>query len=281
MKQLKITDAITPRNDTLNRYMTDITHAGDLLTPDQEAELARKAQSGDKQARSRLITSNTRFVISVAKKYRHCGVPMEDLISAGNEGLIKAVDRFDQSRGFKFISYGVWWIRQPIYQYIHEHARIIKIPANIEAGKIKARAYADKHFVRSGEHLDVSEVASELGLRGSKYMNDGFGWSNSLSDQVSDHEGLTFEEVIADDSLKIQEELVDKSVRIAAYIRSALGNRNAEIILMTFGIGYASPLSRSEISERMDLCPERIRQLVEKSIQKLRRMANIKLLLEV
>lgn len=246
-----------------------------VLKPEEEAELARKARAGDRQARERLITSNTRFVISVAKQYQSYGIPLEDLISAGNEGLIIAVDRFDESRGFKFISYGVWWIRQSIYQYLYSHSRIVKIPQNIEQSIIKARNFIEHRYTQTGERISLQDAIEEMGLRGGKYISEGIGRGESLSKPINCiDDNLTFEDVLQDDSLP-PDCPKEENDRLVMFVKRVLSERDAEIVLMHFGIGYPQSFCTYDIGKKTGLSGERIRQIIQNAITRLRKRAEI------
>ncbi len=271
---MRITKTITNRESiSIDKYLQEIGKY-ELLTPEEEIELARRAKQGDEKALERLIQANLRFVVSVAKQYQNQGLPLGDLINEGNLGLIKAAKRFDETRGFKFISYAVWWIRQSILQALAEQSRIVRLPLN-RVGALnkigKKLSQLEQEFEREpsanelAEELDMSvyEVADTLKISGKHISMDApfvQGEDNKLldimpneNDPMPDH-GLMYESLKKD----IEEAL------------NTLDPREREVVKLYFGIGYDHPLTLEEIGEKFKLTRERVRQIKEKAIRKLR-----------
>ncbi|CUS77820.1 RNA polymerase primary sigma factor [Candidatus Kryptobacter tengchongensis] len=271
---VRITKTITNRESiSIDKYLQEIGKY-ELLTPEEEIELARRAKQGDEKALERLIQANLRFVVSVAKQYQNQGLPLGDLINEGNLGLIKAAKRFDETRGFKFISYAVWWIRQSILQALAEQSRIVRLPLN-RVGALnkigKKLSQLEQEFEREpsanelAEELDMSvyEVADTLKISGKHISMDApfvQGEDNKLldimpneNDPMPDH-GLMYESLKKD----IEEAL------------NTLDPREREVVKLYFGIGYDHPLTLEEIGEKFKLTRERVRQIKEKAIRKLR-----------
>ncbi|MEN3038308.1 MAG: RNA polymerase sigma factor RpoD/SigA [Candidatus Kryptonium sp.] len=279
---VRITKTITNRESiSIDKYLQEIGKY-ELLTPEEEIELARKAKQGDEKALEKLIQANLRFVVSVAKQYQNQGLPLGDLINEGNLGLIKAAKRFDETRGFKFISYAVWWIRQSILQALAEQSRIVRLPLN-RVGALnkigKKLSQLEQEFEREpsaneiAEELDMSvyEVADTLKISGRHISMDApfvQGEDNKLldimpneNDPMPDH-GLMYESLKKD----IEEAL------------STLDPREREVVKLYFGIGYDHPLTLEEIGEKFKLTRERVRQIKEKAIRKLRHHSRSKVL---
>lgn len=275
MRQLKITKSITNReSQSLEKYLQEIGKV-DLLSVDDEVSLAKKIRAGDKQALETLTKANLRFVVSVAKQYQNQGLSLSDLINEGNLGLIKAAQRFDETRGFKFISYAVWWIRQSILQSLAEQSRIVRLPLN-KVGSLnkinKAFSALEQEFEREpsidelAQELDLesSEIETTLGV-GAKHvsMDAPFqeGESNSLLDVLTDPNGNLIEgklHYIA--SLKKE---IERSL-------STLTERQREVIILYFGIGLDHHFSLEDIGEKFELTRERVRQIKDKAINRLR-----------
>jgi RNA polymerase primary sigma factor len=276
MRQLKITQSITNRREshTLEKYFTEVSNVP-MITPDEEVELAKRIREGDELALEKLVKANLRFVVSVAKQYQNRSLPLNDLINEGNLGLIKAAKKFDETKGFKFISYAVWWIRQSIMQALAEQSRIVRLPMN-KSGAINQirRAYAEleQQFEREpteeelAEILDMkpNEVRSTLGAEVKQMSMDapfGEDESGSLLDVLeNDTTGPTDGELVFNDSLKVE------TLRAL----STLTAREREVIMMSFGIGHDNPYTLEEIGDAMGLTRERVRQIREKALQKLR-----------
>ena len=282
MRQLKITKSITNReSQSLEKYLQEIGKV-DLITPEQEEELARRIREGDQAALERMTKANLRFVVSVAKQYQNQGLTLSDLINEGNLGLIKAAKRFDETRGFKFISYAVWWIRQSILQALAEHSRIVRLPLN-RVGSLnkisKAFSQLEQEFERDpsveelAALLDISsdEVENTLNISGRHVsMHAPFvqGEENTLLDVLVNEDAE-----IADEGL-MHESLANEIERSLA----TLTDRQREVVKLYFGIGVDHGLSLEDIGERFDLTRERVRQIKDKALKRLRHTSRSKML---
>ena len=286
MRQLKIAKQVTNRETaSLDKYLQEIGRV-DLITADEEVELARKIRAGDRVALERLTKANLRFVVSVSKQYQNQGLALPDLINEGNLGLIKAAERFDETRGFKFISYAVWWIRQSILQALAEQARIVRLPLN-KIGNINKinRAFSEleQKFERqpSAEELaeflscSTEEIQQSLAQNGRHVSMDA-----PLVE--SDESSSNMYDVLMGDSLPSPENnLVLESLRCD--IRRSLTTltpRESEVISMFFGLEGKAPLSLEEIGDRFELTRERVRQIKEKAIRRLKHISKNKSLQE-
>jgi RNA polymerase primary sigma factor len=283
MRQLKITKSITNReSQSLEKYLQEIGKV-DLLTPEEEVELAKKIKQGDQAALERLTKANLRFVVSVAKQYQNQGLSLSDLINEGNLGLIKAAQRFDETRGFKFISYAVWWIRQSILQALAEQSRIVRLPLN-KVGSLnkinKAFSELEQEFERepSPEELAIlleittEEVETTLGVAARHVSMDApfvEGEDNSLLDVL---ENTTTPGT--DTALEYNESLSKEIERSLG----TLTERQCDVIKLYFGIGCEHPMSLEDIGDRFGLTRERVRQIKDKAINKLRTTSKSKLL---
>jgi len=281
MRQLKITKSITNReSQSLERYLQEIGKV-ELLAPEEEVALAARIKQGDLKALERLTKANLRFVVSVAKQYQNQGLTLPDLINEGNLGLIKAAQRFDETRGFKFISYAVWWIRQSILQALAEHSRIVRLPLNkVGLTNRISRAYQllEQQFEReptAEELADVLEVTAEevsttLMMSTRHVSVDGpllDGEENTLIDiLVNDNADSTDERLVYDESLKMEIKTTLKT----------LTERQKNVICYFYGIGVDHPLSLEDIGERYSLTRERVRQIKDKAITKLRTTSRCK-----
>ena len=281
MRQLKITQSITNReSQSLDKYLHEIGKV-DLITAEEEVILARKIREGDQAALERLTKTNLRFVVSVAKQYQNQGLTLGDLINEGNLGLIKAAKRFDETKGFKFISYAVWWIRQSILQAIAEQSRIVRLPLN-QVGSLskisKAFSKLEQEFERepSPEELaeiletTVEKISDTLSNSGRHVSMDApfvQGEENTLLDVLENHEPNT-------DSNLINESLSEEIRRSL----STLTEREREIIVLFFGLSTNHPLSLEEIGEKFNLTRERVRQIKDKALQRLRHTSRSKIL---
>ncbi|MCQ2294526.1 MAG: RNA polymerase sigma factor RpoD/SigA [Bacteroidales bacterium] len=274
MRQLKITHSITNRDiKSLDKYLQDIC-SEELLTPEEEVELAQRIKNGDQEALDRLTKANLRFVVSVAKQYQNQGLSLPDLINEGNVGLIKAAKRFDETRGFKFISYAVWWIRQSILQAIAENSRIVRLPSN----QLGALNKLKKEISRLEQELERppsdEELADMLGIPEDKIKSI-LGISGrhiSIDAPLIADEDVNFVDVLPNedtpptDSALMRESL---SLEIERSL-STLTEYEREVIKMYFGIGLPHPLSLDEIAMKFGLTRERVRQIKEKGIKRLR-----------
>jgi RNA polymerase primary sigma factor len=271
---VKITKQFTQReSQSLDKYFHDIGKVT-LLTPEQEIELAIKIRLGDAEALEKLTKANLRFVVSVAKQYQNQGLSLGDLINEGNLGLIKAARRFDETRGFKFISYAVWWIRQSIMQALAEQSRIVRLPLN-RVGALnrigKAYSNLEQEFERepSPEELaeelemNVNDVSEAITLS-AKHVSMDAPFSQSEDNSLLDV--LENEELPAPDNILMSESLKEEVERAL----SKLAVREAEVIKLYFGLDADEPLTLEEIGEKFNLTRERVRQIKEKAIRRLR-----------
>ncbi len=275
MRQLKITKSITNReSQSLEKYLQEIGKV-ELISPEEEVKLAIRIKQGDQKALDKLTKANLRFVVSVAKQYQNQGLSLPDLINEGNLGLIKAAQRFDETRGFKFISYAVWWIRQSILQALAEQSRIVRLPLN-KVGLTnriqKAYSHLEQEFERepSAEELaellelDIEEVSSTLGIAARHVSMDtplSEGEENTLIDVLENPNAeLANANIEHKESLKQE---IDRSLR-------TLTERQKEVICFFFGIGVDHPMSLEDIGEKFNLTRERVRQIKDKAITKLR-----------
>ncbi|MDG2370839.1 MAG: RNA polymerase sigma factor RpoD/SigA [Flavobacteriales bacterium] len=282
MRQLKITKSITNReSQSLDKYLQEIGKE-DLITAEQEVELAQRIKQGDQVALEKLTKANLRFVVSVAKQYQNQGLTLPDLINEGNLGLIKAAQRFDETRGFKFISYAVWWIRQSILQALAEQSRIVRLPLN-QVGSInkinKAFSKLEQEFERPPSS---DELAKALDLPEEK-VNDSLKVSGrhiSVDAPFVDGEDNSLLDVMVNnDSPKADRELMMESLqREIGRSLSTLTERERDVIQLFFGIGLQHGLTLEEIGAKFDLTRERVRQIKEKAIRRLRHTSRSKLL---
>jgi RNA polymerase primary sigma factor len=282
MRQLKITKQVTNRDTlSLDKYLHEIGKV-ELLSAEKEVELAKRIKKGDRKALETLIKANLRFVVSVSKQYQNQGLSLPDLINEGNLGLIKAAERFDETRGFKFISYAVWWIRQSILQALAEQARIVRLPLN-KIGSInkinKAFSKLEQEFQREPT---VEEVA-ELMEAKPELVEDSMNFSSihvSMDAPLRDEEGNNMYDVMLnDDSPKPDEGLMNGSLRqeIERSL-STLGDREAEILRFYFGLKGYQAHTLEEIGDEFGLTRERVRQIKEKAIKKLKNQYRNRLL---
>ncbi|AOW21634.1 sigma-70 family RNA polymerase sigma factor [Urechidicola croceus] len=282
MRQLKITKQVTNRETaSLDKYLQEIGKV-DLITADQEVELAQRIKAGDQVALEKLTKANLRFVVSVAKQYQNQGLTLPDLINEGNLGLIKAAKRFDETRGFKFISYAVWWIRQSILQALAEQSRIVRLPLN-KIGSInkinKMYAFLEQENERppSAEEIakkldmTISDVKESMKNSGRHVSMDApliEGEDSNLYDVLNTGDSPNPDRVLMHDSLKIE------------IIRAleTLTPREADVVQLYFGLGDAHPMTLEEIGETFDLTRERVRQIKEKAIRRLKHTSRSKIL---
>ena len=268
-------------NQSLEKYLQEIGEM-ELLDPEEEIRLARKIRLGDRMALEKLTKANLRFVVSVAKQYQNQGLLLGDLINEGNLGLIKAAKRFDETRGFKFISYAVWWIRQSILQALAEQSRVVRLPLN-RVGALnkigKAYSNLEQEFEREpspeeiAEQLDMStfEVTDTMKMSGRHLSMDApfnQGEDNRLLDVISDDNQPSPDYTLMDESLKIE---IERALR-------TLSEREAEVVKLYFGLNREHPLTLEEIGELFSLTRERVRQIKEKAIRRLRHASRSKVL---
>ena len=281
MRQLKITKSITNRESaSLEKYLQEIGHE-ELLTTDQEVELAQKIRKGDKKALERLCKANLRFVVSVAKQYQNQGLSLPDLINEGNLGLIKAAEKFDDTRGFKFISYAVWWIRQSILQAIAEQSRLVRLPLNQVGSVSKIMREAYKFEQEHERKPSINEMAERIDMPEDKIADA----MNANNYEVSvdapfanGEEGSMVDSMTSPDSPSTDKELVMESLRTeVTRMIKLLGEREQKVIKAFFGIGEPE-LTLDEIGEKYNLTRERVRQIKEKAIRRIRHNTKNKLL---
>jgi RNA polymerase primary sigma factor len=283
MRQLKISKSITNReSQSLEKYLQEIGKV-ELITPEEEVQLAVLIKQGDQEALDRLTKANLRFVVSVAKQYQNQGLTLPDLINEGNLGLIKAAQRFDETRGFKFISYGVWWIRQSILQALAEQSRIVRLPLNkVGLTNRISRAFSqlEQEYEREPTveelafflEIDTEEVSATLGVSTRHLSMDSplsEGEEGTLIDVLENPNAETTDRQIAfKDSLKIE---IDRSL-------STLTERQKDVIRYFFGLGIDHPFSLEDIGRHFNLTRERVRQIKDKALTKLRVNSRSKLL---
>jgi RNA polymerase primary sigma factor len=273
MRQLKITKQVTNRDTpSLDKYLQEIGKV-DLITPEEEVNLARRIRAGDPEALSKLVKANLRFVVSVAKQYQNQGMTLPDLINEGNLGLIKAAQRFDETRGFKFISYAVWWIRQAILQALAEQARIVRLPVN-KIGSINRinRAFSrlEQEYERepsSQEIADMLEMAPEE-VKESLKTN---GRTVSMDAPISSEEENSMYDVIQNtDAPSPDKNLINESLSYEIErALSTLSPRESKVLKLYFGINMKHPFTLEEIGEELKLTRERVRQIKEKAIKRI------------
>jgi RNA polymerase primary sigma factor len=283
MRQLKISKSITNReSQSIEKYLQEIGKE-DLLTPEEEVELARRIRAGDQTALEKLTRANLRFVVSVAKQYQNNSLSLNDLINEGNLGLVKAAQKFDETRGFKFISYAVWWIRQSIIQALAEHSRLVRLPLNKVGSLTKInKAFSDLEQKYQREptaeelaellEIPVEEVEATLGISARHVSMDApftEGESNALIDVLDNPNAEK-----TDIALEYRESLQMETDRILA----TLTDREKEVIKLFFGIGVEHPMTLEDIGESLGITRERIRQIKDKAITKLRTQSRSKAL---
>ena len=281
MRQLKITKSITNRESaSLDKYLQEIGRE-ELVTPDEEVELAQRIRKGDQEALEKLTRANLRFVVSVAKQYQNQGLSLPDLINEGNLGLIKAAEKFDETRGFKFISYAVWWIRQSILQALAEQSRIVRLPLN-QVGSLnkinKALGKFEQEYERQPSNEELAEMIdipkdkiSDTLRVGSRHVSVDApfveGEDNSLLDVLPNDDSPSADRTLVNESLNTE---IERAL-------STLTDREREIITSFFGIG-CQEMTLEEIGERFGLTRERVRQIKEKAIRRLKSPSRSKLL---
>ena len=281
MRQLKITKSMTNREDaSLDKYLQEIGHE-ELLTAEEEVELSQRIRKGDREALERLTKANLRFVVSVAKQYQNQGMSLSDLINEGNMGLIKAAERFDETRGFKFISYAVWWIRQSILQAIAEQSRIVKVPLNQVGAYNKINKVLNQFEQENERRPNVNEIADQIDLPEEKIevaMKQG-GRHVSVDAPFHDDESSSLLDVLPNnDSPEADNELLRESLRKEiANALQVLSERERNIIEAFYGINQPE-ITLEEIGNKYGLTRERVRQIKEKAIRKLRKNTKNKVL---
>jgi len=282
MRQLKITKQVTNRDTpSLDKYLQEIGRV-DLISPEEEVILARKIKAGDSDALGKLVKANLRFVVSVAKQYQNQGMGLPDLINEGNLGLMKAAQRFDETRGFKFISYAVWWIRQAILQSLAEQARIVRLPVN-KIGSINRinRAFArlEQEFEREPSSQEIADMLEMIpdDVKESLKTN---GRTISMDAPISSEEENTMYDVMQNpDTPSPDKNLIKES--LAWEIERALTSlslREAKVLKLYFGLGMKHPFTLEEIGEELNLTRERVRQIKEKAIKRIQFTTRCKIL---
>ena len=281
MRQLKISKSFTNRESaSLDKYLQEIGHE-ELLSVEEEVELAQKIKKGDRRALERLTRANLRFVVSVAKQYQNQGLSLPDLINEGNVGLIKAAEKFDETRGFKFISYAVWWIRQSILQAIAEQSRIVRLPLNQVGSVNKINRELNKFEQEHERRPSVDEIADRIDLPEDKIeeamkannrhvsMDAPFvdGEDNSLLDVLADNNMPMADKALVQESLRKE---IDRAIEL-------LNDREQKVVRAFFGIG-SPEMTLEEIGDKYNLTRERVRQIKEKAIRRLRHNTKNKLL---
>ena len=281
MRQLKITQSITNRaSAALDKYLVEIGRE-ELITTDDEVELAQRIHKGDKRALDKLVRANLRFVVSVAKQYQNQGLSLNDLINEGNLGLIKAARKFDETRGFKFISYAVWWIRQSILQAISEQSRIVRMPLNqvgFQSKLSKVRTSFEQKYERQAS---VEELAEEMGTDKGK-IADALGANGkkiSVDAPLQNDDSSAMIDTMTDESqdptdIQMEKESLDNDLNAAL---SCLQEREQTVLKMLFGFGYPE-MTAEEVANKLNLTRERVRQIKERALRRLRENQDINML---
>ena len=282
MRQLKIIKQVTNReNSSLDKYLHEIGKI-DLITVEEEVDLARRIHKGDLYARDRLINANLRFVVSVSKQYQHQGLSLPDMINEGNLGLIKAAERFDETRGFKFISYAVWWIRQSILQALAEQSRIVRLPLNRiwHINKMKRTiTVLEQKYEREPTTLEISQ-ALELAPADVKEAIKNAEWYISMDAPfVKDEEGNMYDVLLSEDASRPDKELLTDSLRKEIErALNTLAQREADIIRLYYGLTGKHTHTLEEIGKKYNLTRERVRQIKERAIKRLKHTARSRIL---
>ena len=281
MRQLKISRSITNRESTsVDKYLQEISRE-DLISIDEEVELARRIKKGDRMALEKLTKANLRFVVSVAKQYQNQGLSLPDLINEGNLGLIKAAEKFDETKGFKFISYAVWWIRQSILQAIAEQSRIVRLPLN-QVGSLNKINKAFIKFEQEFERTPTSEELSQALELSAEKINDTLrvsGKHRSIDSPLGEEEDSCLLDILSNpDAVTTDQSLIGESLKMEIErALSTLTDRKRDVVKSFFGLGCPE-MTLEEISERFGLTRERVRQIKEKAIRRLRHTSRCKML---
>ena len=282
MRQLKITKQVTNRETaSLDKYLQEIGKV-ELITADEEVELAQRIRQGDRIALEKLTKANLRFVVSVSRQYQNQGLSLPDLINEGNLGLIKAAQRFDETRGFKFISYAVWWIRQSILQALAEQSRIVRLPLN-KIGSInkinKTYAKLEQEFEREPNAEEIAEVLDLTEAEVKESMKNAGRHVSMDAPLVQDEDNNMYDVLKSDEVVTPETELLYESLRkeIDRAI-STLTQREADVVRLYFGLNGSHPMTLEEIGEKFDLTRERVRQIKEKAIRRLKHTSRSKIL---
>ena len=277
MRQLKITKSITNReSEALEKYLSEIGRE-EMLTADEEVELAQRIRKGDRKALERLTKANLRFVVSVAKQYQNQGLSLSDLINEGNLGLIKAAEKFDETRGFKFISYAVWWIRQSIYHAIAEQSRIVRLPLNQVGSVNKINRMLNKFEQENERRPSAEEISEQIDLPQDKVDAAMLANNRHVSVDapfIDGEENSLLDVLVNDNAPQADRELVKESLRAdISNVLQVLNERERKIVMAFYGINQPE-MTLEEIGKKYDLTRERVRQIKEKAIRHLR--SNIK-----
>lgn len=282
MRQLKITKQVTNRETaSLDKYLQEIGKV-ELITADEEVELAQRIRQGDKVALEKLTKANLRFVVSVSKQYQNQGLSLPDLINEGNLGLIKAAQRFDETRGFKFISYAVWWIRQSILQALAEQSRIVRLPLN-KIGSInkinKTYAKLEQEYEREPNAEEIAEVLDITEAEVKESMKNAGRHVSMDAPLVQDEDNNMYDVMKSDEVVTPETELLYESLRkeIDRAI-ATLTQREQDVVRLYFGLNGGHPMTLEEIGEKFDLTRERVRQIKEKAIRRLKHTSRSKIL---
>jgi len=281
MRQLKITKSITNReSESLEKYLQEIGKE-ELLSTDEEVDLAQRIRKGDRKALERLTKANLRFVVSVAKQYQNQGLSLPDLINEGNLGLIKAAEKFDETRGFKFISYAVWWIRQSILQAIAEQSRIVRVPLNQVGSVNKINRMLSKFEQENERRPSIDEISEEIDLPEGKVDEALMANTRHVSVDapfVDGEDNSLLDVLVNDDAPMADKQLVVESLRLEiAAVLQTLNERERSVISAFYGIGQPE-MTLEEIGTKYGLTRERVRQIKEKAIRRLRGNTKNKLL---
>jgi RNA polymerase primary sigma factor len=282
MRQLKITKQVTNRETaSLDKYLQEIGKV-ELISAEEEVQLAQRIKQGDRYALEKLTKANLRFVVSVSKQYQNQGLSLPDLINEGNLGLIKAAQRFDETRGFKFISYAVWWIRQSILQALAEQSRIVRLPLN-KIGAInkinKAYAKLEQEFEREPNPEEIAGLLEISENEVKESMRNSGRHVSMDAPLVQDEDNTMYDVIRSDDTPTPETELLYDSLRreIDRAI-STLTPREADVVRLYFGLNGSHPMTLEEIGEKFDLTRERVRQIKEKAIRRLKHTSRSKIL---
>jgi RNA polymerase primary sigma factor len=279
MRQLKITKQITHRNEeAINRYFQDISKFP-MITAEEEVELSVRIHKGDEIALEKLVASNLRFVISVAKQYQNKGLAFSDLINEGNVGLVKAAKRFDEKKGFKFISYAVWWIRQSITQAISEQTRVVRLPLNRVSSIskiVRAIPYLEQEYEREPTETEIAgylKVDNEKVKVANRMKNKQISFDNPLKNNNNDDDASLYDVIQTDNIASPDENLMQESLVINLQrALSKLSQRESDILTMSFGLGNTPAHSLHYIAAKFDMSSERIRQIRRAAILKLKKL---------
>lgn len=284
MRQLKISQKVTNRETPgLDKYLHDISRV-DMITPDEEVELAKKIQTGDMDALEKLTKANLRFVVSVAKQYQNRGLSLQDLINEGNLGLLKAAKRFDPSKGFKFISYAVWWIRQTIHQALAEDSRLVRLPVNKINSMHKITQATSRLEQQYGREPTSEEVADITKMTEADVRMSIQNYARTVSMDAplggDDDDGNMYDVTEDRGAVSPENELMKESLKTeVTRTLSTIPPREADVLKFYFGLGLLEqPMLIEEIARRLDISPERVRQIKDKAIRRLRHNSRSKIL---